>query len=147
MKQLVFTLIAFFTIQTVSAQKIKWEFTAKKLSGDKYELHMTATVPSGWHVYSQNSPEDGPIPTKFTYNANALVKLDGKTKEVGTLEKYYDQNFKVEVKYYGGKVDFVQVVKLKSKIKTNISGQVESMICNDSRCLPTTAVNFSIALK
>lgn len=147
MKQLIFTLAAFIVMQTAGAQKVKWNFTAKKLSGDKYELHMTATVPSGWHIYSQNTPEDGPIPTKFTFNNNALVKLEGKTKEVGKLEKFYDENFKVEVKFYANKVDFVQVVKLKSKIKTNISGQVESMICNDSRCLPSTSESFNIALK
>lgn len=147
MKQLIFTLAAFIVMQTVGAQKVKWTFTAKKLSGDKYELHMTATVPAGWHIYSQNTPDDGPIPTKFSFNNNALLKIDGKVKEVGKLEKYFDQNFKVEVKYYSDKVDFVQVVKLKSKIKTNVSGQVESMICNDVRCMPTATEKFNIALK
>lgn len=147
MKQLIFTLAAFILMQTAGAQKVKWTFTAKKLSNDKYELHMTATVPSGWHIYSQNTPDDGPIPTKFTFNNNALLKVDGKVKEVGKLEKFYDPNFKVEVKYYSNKVNFIQVVKLKSKIKTNVSGQVESMICNDERCMPTTTENFNIALK
>lgn len=147
MKQLIFTLAAFLVMNVAGAQKVKWTFTSKKLSADKYELHLTATVPSGWHIYSQASHTDGPIPTKFTFNNNALLTLDGKVKEKGKLEKYYDNIFKVEVKYFADKVDFVQVVKLKSKIKTNVSGQVESMICDNRKCMPPSTENFNIALK
>jgi hypothetical protein len=147
MKKLMITLVAFLVVFTASAQKIKWTFTAKKLSADKYEVHLTAALPAGWHVYSQTSHEDGPIPTKITFNNNALISLEGKVKETGKLEKYFDNNFKVEVKYFADKVDFVQVVKMKGKIKTNVSGQVESMICDNQKCLPPSTVKFNVALK
>ncbi|MBL7728614.1 MAG: hypothetical protein JNM68_13045 [Dinghuibacter sp.] len=147
MKQLLFALAAFLITHTASAQKVKWTFTSKKLAADKYELRITATVPQGWHIYSQSSHPDGPIPTKFTFNNNALLSLDGKVKEVGKLEKYYDDNFKVEVKYFSNKVEFVQVVKMKGKIKTNVSGQVESMICDNKKCMPPSTEKFNIALK
>jgi hypothetical protein len=147
MKQLMFTLAAFFIIATAGAQKVSWAFTSKKIAADKYELHLTATVPSNWHIYSQLSHSDGPIPTKITFNNNALLTMEGKIKEVGKLEKYFDNNFNVEVKYFANKVDFVQVVKMKGKIKTNVSGQVESMICDNRKCLPPSTVKFNIALK
>jgi len=129
-----------------AAQKLIWTYTAKKLAGDKYELRITAQPPAGWHIYSQNTPGGGPLPTSFTFNKNPLVTIAGKPKESGKLVTYFDNNFKVNVKYFEGKVDFVQVVTLKGKAKTNITGQVESMICNDRTCMPPTTEKFTIAL-
>lgn len=138
-----FTLLSF----AASAQKVTWSFSAKKLAGNKFELHLTATPPAGWHIYSQNTPDGGPLPTEFTFNANPLVTIAGKPKEIGKAVQYYDKNFKVNVTYLEGKVDFVQQVTLKGRVKTNITGKVESMICNDNRCLPPSTENFSIALQ
>ncbi|UEG48675.1 hypothetical protein LK994_08500 [Ferruginibacter lapsinanis] len=136
---------------SVSAQQnpVKWTFSAKKLAGDKnkYELKITATLPKGWHIYSQNTPEGGPEPTKFTFAKNALVTNTSKPKEVGKLVKQHDENFGIDVLHYADKVDFVQVVTVKGKIKTNVSGEVYYMVCTDSRCLPPTTTPFNIALK
>jgi thiol:disulfide interchange protein DsbD len=132
---------------TVSAQqKITWSYSAKSLGNNKYELHLVATPPIGWHIYSTLTPDGGPIPTTFKFNNNALLALQGKVKEKGKVVTYYDKNFKVNVKYFEGKADFVQIVTVKGKIKTNISGEVESMICNDRTCMPPTTEKFNIAL-
>jgi len=72
--------------------------------------------------------------------------LDGNVKENGKLIKKYETVFGVDVKYFSEKVDFVQVVKLKTKTKTNFSGSVEFMVCNDQQCLPPATQKFSIAL-
>lgn len=135
-----------FTISAVSAQKIAWTYTAKKVAGDKYELHITAQPPVGWHIYSQTTPDGGPVPTAFTFNKNPLVTLQGKVKEAGKIVTYYDKNFKVNVKYFDGKAEFVQVISVKGKVKTNITGEIESMICNDRTCMPPTSEKFAIAL-
>ncbi|MFN8253229.1 MAG: protein-disulfide reductase DsbD family protein [Ferruginibacter sp.] len=147
MKKILIPLALLFVTGTAAAQKVAWSFSAKKLAGNKFELHLTATPPAGWHIYSQNTADGGPLPTEFTFNANPLVTIAGKPKEMGKAVQYYDKNFKVNVTYLEGKVDFVQVVTLKGKVKTNITGKVESMICNDNRCLPPTTENFSIALQ
>ena len=148
MKKVFFATVFMMIVAGVNAQqKVAWSYTAKKLAGDKYELHITATPPTGWHIYSQTTPDGGPIPTSFTFNKNPLVTLSGTVKEIGKLVTYYDKNFKVNVKYFEGKVEFVQVVAAKAKIKTNITGEVESMICNDKQCLPPTTAKFAIALQ
>ena len=131
----------------IAQQKISWSFVAKKLTNNSYELHMTATPPMGWHIYSQTTPDGGPIQTDFKFTNNALLTIPAaKPKEVGKLVSYFDKNFKVDVKYFEGKVDFVKTIKVKGKIKTNISGTVESMICNDRTCMPPTTEKFNIAL-
>ena len=143
-------LISFiFTALITQAQSpVNWSFTSKKLSDKTYEVHLTANIQSGWHLYSQTQPDDAlAIPTNFTLNNNPLLKLDGKIKEIGTMEKFKDKILGVSAHQYSNKVDFVQVVKLKSNAKTNISGSVEFQTCDDKKCLPPKTVNFNIALK
>ncbi len=126
---------------------VAWSFTSKKLSGNKYELKMSASVGNGWHIYSQKTPIGGPEPTQFTFSPNALVNNTGTPKEVGKMVKKHDDSFGIDVMYYSNKVDFVQTVTVKGAIKTNVSGKVYFMVCDDSKCLPPTEVSFNIALK
>ena len=108
-----------------------------------YELHITATIGNNWHLYAQDAGE-GPVHTQITFTANPLIKLDGKVKEVGKMEKSFDKNFNSTLKFYANKVDFVQKIKVKSAIATVIKGSVNYMVCNDKQCLPPKDVPFSI---
>lgn len=124
---------------------VSWTAKSRK-KGDAYEIVLTAVLPKPWHIYSQTTGDGGPIPTKITFSKNPLVSLDGQVKELGTLKQEYDKLFDTNVKYYGDKVEFVQLVKLKGKVKTNVNVAVEYMTCNDSQCLPPTKKNFSVSL-
>jgi len=148
MKKFIFiSFLAVLVVGGLSAQqKISWAYSSKSLGNNKYEVHITATPPMGWHIYSQLTPDGGPIPTTFRFNNNALITLQGKTNEKGKVITYFDKNFKVNVKYFEGKADFIQIVTVKGKVKTNVSGEVESMICNDRTCMPPTTEKFNIAL-
>ena len=127
---------------------VSWAFSAKKTGDKKYEIHLTATMQSGWHLYSQDQPDDAiAIPTGITFTANPLLTLDGKTKEIGKLEKFHDEKLKLSANQYSEKVDFVQVIKLKANVKTNVSGSVEFQTCDDKKCLPPKKVPFNIAIK
>lgn len=145
-----FTFIYLLLIITTSLNAqienpVRWNYGAKKISDKTYELHITAILDGNWHIYAQDAGE-GPEPTTFTFGKNPLVKLDGKVKEVGKLEKEYDPNFKSELKFYSRNVSFVQKVKVKSQVATVISGSVSYMVCNDRKCLPPKEVPFSIKL-
>jgi hypothetical protein len=132
---------------TANAQKgkVDWKFSSKKISEGNYELTMVATVPTGWHLYSQFTGE-GPVATAFTFNKNALVTLNGKVKETGKLVTLKDKIFNNTQKYFSGVTTFTQKVKIKTKIKTNVSGEVEYMICDDKTCMPPTTQKFNISL-
>lgn len=140
--------IIFFFVMTVSAQNpVSWTFSAKKSGTNIYEVHMTATIQQGWHLYSQQQPEDAiAIPTTFIINNNPLFQLNGKIKETGKLEKFTDKDLGLSANQYSRKVDFVQVVNLKGKVKTNFTGSVEYQTCDDKKCLPPKTVNFNVAL-
>ena len=146
-------LIIFTILFTVSAQSqtlspVSWTFSAKKITVKTYELHLTASMQTGWHLFSQTQPDDAiAIPTGFTFTTNPLLILNGSIKEIGKLEKFHDAKLQLSANQYSEKVDFVQLVKLKSNIRTNVAGSVEYQTCDDKKCLPPKTVNFSVALK
>lgn len=149
MKKLSF--IALFVGAVFMAQAqlnpVNWTFSSKKLDDKTFELHLTATMQDGWHLYSQTQPEDAIIiPTGFKINSNPLLQVEGKVKEIGKMEKFHDKQLDVSANQYSDKVQFVQVVKLKGTAKTNVTGSVTYQTCNDERCLPPKTVKFSISL-
>jgi DsbC/DsbD-like thiol-disulfide interchange protein len=151
MKQIFTTLILLFIGTAVMAQsktKVSWTYTAKKIADKKYELRLTAAIQNGWHLYSQNLDADAiALPTTVKFNKNPLLVMQGKIKEQGKLIAEYDKATQSNSKYYKDKVEYVQVVTLKAKAKTSVSGEVEFMVCDDKSCLPPSKIPFTIAIQ
>ena len=140
-------LVTGFCAQAQIKDPVQWTYAATKTADKTYTITITATVASPWHIYSQNTPKGGPVPTKFSFKANPLLTLNGVINETGKLENTHDENFDVDVKYYSTKVVFTQAVKLKANVKTNITGTVQYMVCNDNQCLPPKQLSFDIKLQ
>ena len=137
-----------FAAKAVSAQSpVSWTFASKKLTDNTYEIKMTATMEKGWHLYSQVQPDDALAgPTTFTITSNPLIELVGKIKENGKMQKFHDKELGISANQYSEKVEFVQTIKLKGKVKTSFNGSVEYQTCDDKKCLPPKTVNFKVAL-
>ena len=127
-----------------SSKEVNWSYTAKKIGDKTYEVHMTATIGGDYHLYAQDAGGEGPIATTFTFTKSPLLLLDGMVKEKGQLVKKYESAWSHDVKYYEKTVDFIQVVKLKSNVKTTLAGKVEFMVCNDKECLPPADVDIKV---
>lgn len=130
--------------QSGSAQKVKWNFSSKKINDKTYEVRLSASIDGNYHIYAQNVGVDGPVPTTFKFNKNPLVTLSGNVKEEGKIIKKHEEVWDGNVSYFEKKVEFVQLVQLKSKVKTNVGGTVEFMVCDDKQCLPPSEVDFKI---
>jgi hypothetical protein len=146
-------LIALLVLGSVAAKAqllnpVTWSFSAVKVSDKVYEIHMKATIQNGWHLYSQNQPDDAVnLPTEFTINANPLFTKEGKIKEVGKMEVMKDKTLGISANQYANTVDFVQKIKLKGNVKTNFTGNVEFQTCDDKKCLPAKKVNFNVVIQ
>ncbi|HEX8356115.1 MAG TPA: protein-disulfide reductase DsbD domain-containing protein [Segetibacter sp.] len=136
-----------FAVNVIAQIKdpVKWTATSRK-NATGYDVVLTATLPKPWHIYSQNTGEGGPVPTAIKFTKNPLLTFEGKVKEVGKLKENFDKLFDTKVKYYGDKVDFVQAVKVKGGVKTNVNVTVEYMTCDDTQCLPPTKKTFNVSL-
>lgn len=140
-------LFLIYAFEAVNAQSpVTWSYFAKKTGDKKYEIHLVAKLEDEWHIYSQTTPEGGPIPTAILFSKNPLLSLEGPVKEVGKMEEHFEPLFGVMVKQYSDKVEFVQTIKLKAAVKTAINGHLEFMICNDVECMPPTKKTFSIGI-
>jgi len=147
MKTVILSMFLFGAIAVSAQSPVTWTFTSKKLTDNTYEIHMTATLEKGWHLYSQIQPEDAVAgPTTFTITANPLIELVGKIREDGKLEKFHDKELDISANQFSKSVNFVQTIKLKVKVKTSFNGSVEYQTCDDKKCLPPKTVNFKVAL-
>lgn len=147
MKKLFLFLVILLAAGTAFGQDpVSWSYEAKKKSAGVYEIVITAELSRSWHLYSQHTGKGGPIPTRISFKPNPLITRTGTVKEVGKLEKQYDENFKTDVLYFSNKVEFVQTVKVKGNAKTNVAGTIEYMVCDDSKCLPPAKKTFDLKL-
>lgn len=147
MKNLVTLLILILSISSAFAQKpVHWKFSTKKVGANQYELHLSATIDKPYHIYSQNNSEDGPLPTTVTLKKNPLLIPDAKVVEVGKLVDKYEEAFKMNVRYFEGKVDFVARIKTRTAVNTNVAGSVHFMACTQEKCLAPETVTFNLKL-
>lgn len=144
MKKYVILLIALITFSIGNSQilePVKWKTSLEKFSETEYNLVTQATIDPGWHLYSQDVPEDGPIPTTFTFDdANGAFKFIGNTGE-GAGRVVNDPVFQMKIKFFEESAIFVQRVELLGDV-TSVNATVEFMVCDDARCLPPTEVDL-----
>lgn len=148
-KFLSFLLISIGIFTSLQAQiydPIKWSASVEKVSDSTFYLIATAKLQSGWHLYSQNVPTGGPIPTTFVYKTNQDFELIDKTIEPNGIE-IFDQVFEMQIKYFDREAIFKQLVKIKNTNLTVINGEVEYMVCDDKNCLPPTIHELEFKIK
>src|ERR1700761_9504269 len=110
---------------------VKWAYAAKKTGNNEVTVFLKATIQPGWHIYSLNVKDGGPIKTSFTFAKSKDYELVGKPVEPKPVTKY-EESFKMDVSYFEKEVIFQQKIKLKPGAKlTAIKGQLEYMTCND----------------
>jgi hypothetical protein len=132
------------------AQKIRahWEYSITKISNQQFEFHAIATMDAGWHIYAQEQPKEAIAqPTKFTFSKNPLIVIAGIPTEKGTKETYTDQVAGIKQYQYGEKVEFIQTFRLKTKVKTNLSGTIQYQECTSEMCLQGKTISFSVPVE
>ncbi|MEM1359014.1 MAG: hypothetical protein AAGF89_12485, partial [Bacteroidota bacterium] len=149
MKRLLLLLPLLFSL-SLSAQfasPITWEFAHERVEGDVFKLVATATAEEGWAIYSQYTPDGGPVPTSFIWTEGEHYELVGKSVEDGHLKSGMDDLFGVDVmKFLSDEpVTFTQQVKVKDYSQP-IELMVEYMCCDDEQCLPPTDEVFTFNL-
>ena len=145
MKKLTVILLLLVTAVTMQAQMADpVHFTSElktKEGSDVGEIVFKATIDPGWHVYSTDLGQDGPIEATFN-----VVKMEGAEK-VGKLTprgkeiKKFDEMFGMELKFFEQSATFVQKVKF-TKPQYDIDCYLEFGACNDQSCLPPTQVEL-----
>ena len=61
---------------------VKWSTSVEKISDSEFDLIISVTIEEGWHLYSQNVPENGPIATSFNFESNDNYELVAENEEM-----------------------------------------------------------------
>ena len=127
---------------------VKWETKVEKISKNEFNLISIATIDKGWHLYSQDVPKDGPIPTSFIYDDDGgVVKITGNTQEgEGTIEftKLFGEEG-MDIEHFSNKATFIQKIEVVGA-KNKVHAFVEYMACNDTQCTPPKEVDLEFDL-
>ncbi|HMH35014.1 MAG TPA: protein-disulfide reductase DsbD domain-containing protein [Puia sp.] len=125
---------------------VQWTYFSKRLPDDRFEVYMVASIPQGWHIYSQaNTSAPGPIQFKFFKHPG--IRTKGMVKELNKPAVIKDQFFKTNVKGFLKKATFVQALDRKDSLADEIRGMVTFIACNDKDCLPPKTDSFRVDLK
>ncbi|MBK8624118.1 MAG: cytochrome C biogenesis protein [Saprospiraceae bacterium] len=116
---------------------VNWTFSINKISESDYEITATAKMNPSWVIYSQFTDDAGPIPTFFLVDGK-----ESKFEEKSKVIKEFDEMFDVDVMKFKDTAVFTQ--KIKKSDKSSVTGSVEFMTCDGTRCLPPAEVTFDL---
>ncbi|WP_302029549.1 cytochrome c biogenesis protein CcdA, partial [Bacteroides caecimuris] len=147
MRKIISFLLLSFVVYALQAQikdPVKFKTELTPLSDTEAEVVFTATIDKGWHVYSTDLGDGGPIAATFNVDNKSGVELVGKLKPVGKEVSTFDKLFEMKVRYFENTAKFVQKVKLTGGAYA-IEGYLEFGACDDESCLPPTQVPFKFS--
>ena len=123
-------------------EPIKFKTELKQNSDTEAEIIFNATIDKGWHVYSTELGDGGPISATFNIDKIEGVEIVGKLTPSGNEINEMDPIFGMKVRYFKDKATFTQKIKITDS-NYSIKGYLEYGACNDENCLPPTSVDFN----
>lgn len=125
-------------------EPVKFNSELKRISETEAEIVLNAVIEKGWHVYSTELGDDGPISATFNVDNISGAEVNGKLFPQGNEIEEMDPIFGMKVRFFESKATFVQKIKITDE-KFSIKGYLEYGACNDENCLPPTSVDFEFS--
>lgn len=141
----IFCSLFWFSADAQILKPVKWSYAAKKTSATEATIYIKSTIEQGWHIYSLDTPEGGPVSTSITFTPDHSYQLTGAVLQPQPASKM-EKQFGIEVKYFENTVVFQQKIKLKDN-KATVRGEINFMVCSDQQCLPPATIQFSVDIK
>ncbi|WP_373844192.1 protein-disulfide reductase DsbD domain-containing protein, partial [Bacteroides heparinolyticus] len=139
-----FLLLFAMMVQAQIQDPVKFKSEWKTLPGGEAEVVFTASIDKGWHVYSTDLGDGGPISATFNVERLSGVETVGKLRPAGKEISAFDRLFEMKVRYFEHTARFVQKLKLTGSTY-QVEGYLEYGACNDENCLPPTQVPFKFS--
>lgn len=145
-KKLLWSWLMLFIVHTFFAQikdPVKFTYAINTIDETTYEAVLTARLDKGWHIYSQDLPEDSGIPTEMIVTSKEGITLVGKVVEVGKKYSEFSEAFGAQIVYYSNSVLFKQKFKLKKpEAKATVITEITYQTCDDRVCLAPVTLEF-----
>ena len=143
MKKIASILLLLTALTTVAfaqmVEPIHFSAQLKTSSTDEAEIIFTAKIDKGWHLYSTELGEDGPISASFHINKMDGAQTVGKLMPRGKEVSQFDNMFGMKLRFFEGTGSFVQKIKF-TKANYDIDCYLEYGAGNDEMCLPPSQI-------
>ena len=134
----------FTNTQAQILNPVKWVPKLEKKSNSDYLLTIIGNIEADWHVYSQFTPEDGPLPTELIFhNKEGNYDLLGKATESETKREFNDI-FGVDEIFFSDKVVFTQSIKNNNPENEIIQLELFYQVCKESCISETKYFEFNL---
>ncbi|MRX67538.1 thiol:disulfide interchange protein DsbD [Flavobacterium resistens] len=146
-KSLLFLLFFIFSFAKSNAQvlePVKWTSKIEKKSGNNAVLIFDGTIEKDWHMYSQFTPEGGPLALEIAFkNQKGNYELVGKAKE-GKNRTAFNDVFGVNETFFEGKAHIEQEIKIVNPNLKTVDVEFDFQVCKEV-CINSNK-KFSIAI-
>jgi len=138
--------VFFFAFAKGNAQilePVKWTSKMEK-KGNNAVLIFDGTIEKDWHMYSQFTPDGGPLALEITFkNQKGNYELVGKAKE-GKTRTAFNDVFGVDETFFEGKAHIEQEIKIINPNLKTVDVDFDFQVCKEV-CI-NSSKKFSIAV-
>ncbi len=129
-------LFVFFAATSFAQRQypVKIVASVEQTTANEATLVFALNIEKGWHVYSQFTPDGGPLPMEFTWTKGKNYDLVGKALEPKGHEDF-DKDFGVKTLTLEGTPTIRQKIKVNDKSKFTIAVKLEGQACT-TQCIP-----------
>ncbi len=134
-RNILFSLISIFSLNSQDIEPVEWKYDVIKINDTEYNISFSASILEGWKLYSQFSPDEGALPTTFSFINNTS---DFEADELFDEDDYivgFDNVFKMDLYYYENEANFNQNVKLLDEDLNQIKVEIDYSSCDDELCI------------
>jgi thiol:disulfide interchange protein DsbD len=135
MKKIIFSLLIFLAFAKGNAQildPVKWTTKIEKKSETNYILVFNGVIEDNWHMYSQFTPDGGPLPLEVDFkNQKGNFSLVGKAKEGKTTTAYNDV-FEVNETFFVKNAQIQQEILILNSKVSKIEVVFNYQVCKDA---------------
>ncbi len=134
-RNIFFSLISILSLNAQDVEPVEWLYDVNKINDTEYNISFSASILNGWKLYSQFSPDEGALPTKFSFINNIS---DYEANELFNEDDYivgFDNVFKMDLYYYENEANFNQNIKLLNEDLNLIKVEIDYSSCDDELCI------------
>jgi thiol:disulfide interchange protein len=135
MKKIIFSLLILLAFAKGNAQildPVKWTTKIEKKSATNYILTFNGIIEDNWHMYSQFTPEGGPLPLEVIFkNQKGNFNLVGKAKEGKTTTAYNDV-FEVNETFFVKNAQIQQEISILNPKISKVEVDLNYQVCKES---------------
>lgn len=130
MKKLFLLLVFYCGFTTAQIlDPVKWTAKIEPVAAGEYNLIFDAKIDPEWHVYSQFTPDNGPLPLEVLLTGKGYQAV-GKAKE-SPYKKQFNETFGVDEYYFEKTMRLTQRIKVTDANLKSVSASLNYQVCKE----------------